>query len=118
MARTVEAPVNYTETSPREMVPLRQRDPRDGATRRGAAVRRAQRIAVRGNQDRFIAVAAAEKGVRLAEHIHRATDVEGLDALIDHDRDSLPARDLAVFCIATCLQDQPVNPLGESCLHP
>src|SRR5438270_7317678 len=29
----------------------------------------------------------------------------------------IPAGDLVVFCIATCLQDQTVNLVVESCLH-
>ncbi len=40
-----------------------------------------QRIAVSSNQYGFVAIRAAEKRVRFAEHIHRPSDVQGLDPL-------------------------------------
>src|SRR5690348_9708586 len=53
------------------------------------AIRRAQWVAVSGNQYRFIAVSTLDKRVRLAEHVHRPRYVQGLHAVIDDDRDSL-----------------------------
>jgi len=44
---------------------------------------------VSSNQYGFVAIRAAEKRVRLAEHIHRPRHVQGLDPLTDDDRDSL-----------------------------
>ena len=68
------------------------------------AVRRAQRIAVSGNQYCFIAVGLVDKRVRLAEHIYRARHVQGLDTFIDDDRNSLyrhlllPLQSEALLC--------------------
>jgi hypothetical protein len=53
------------------------------------AVRGAQRIAVGGNEYGFIAVGTVEESVRLAEHVQRPGHVQGLDPLVDDDRDGL-----------------------------